>query len=145
MTDTHLKIGNLDDWCNVHTLQGRRNIGESAEPIYLYHQPSIQSQEHPPESQPQSHLPTPQDLPSQQDPHLFRLQCEELVENMISSNSTLEKSDNKNNVNLWKLISILPNYSIVQKRRKKCWKSHLPSAVPTIEYFRKTIFIQKNL
>ena len=57
--------------------------------------PSIQSQEHLPESRPESHLPTPQDLPSQQDPHQFRLQCEELVENMISTNDTLEKSDYK--------------------------------------------------
>ena len=78
-------------------LQDRRNLGEPAQPLYLYRQLSIQSRDHLPESRPESHLPTPQDphLPSQQDPYQFRLQCEELVENMISNNDTLEKSDYK--------------------------------------------------
>jgi len=78
--------------------QDRRNLGEPVQqPLYLYRQLSIQSRDHLPESRPESHLLTPQDphLPSQQDPHQFRLQCEEMVENIISTNDTLEKSDYK--------------------------------------------------
>ena len=82
--------------------QDRSNLGEPHQPLYMYRQPSIQSRDPLPDFRTESHLPTPQEphplhshLPSQQDPHQFRLQCEELVENLISNNDTLEKSDYK--------------------------------------------------
>eukprot|EP00090_Calanus_glacialis_P015783 TRINITY_DN24862_c0_g1_i1.p1 TRINITY_DN24862_c0_g1~~TRINITY_DN24862_c0_g1_i1.p1 ORF type:complete len:145 (-),score=31.09 TRINITY_DN24862_c0_g1_i1:377-775(-) len=82
--------------------QDSRYVGDPPQPLYLYRQPSIQSRDPLPDFRPESHLPTPQDpqppqshLPSQQDPHQFRLQCEEMVENMISNNDTLERREYK--------------------------------------------------
>jgi len=78
--------------------QDGRYVGDPPQPLYLYRQPSIQSRDPLPDFRQDSHLPTPQDpphshLPSQQDPHQFRLQCEEMVENMIINNDTLDRRE----------------------------------------------------